>query len=863
MPFVVGERVARLEAVWIFIAYAAHKSFPIYQMDVKTKFLIGPLKEEVYVAQPDGFVKPDHPEKAKYALEILKKHGMEKGQSIGTPMATKPKLAVDLSRKLVDQTNYHSKIGSLMYLTSSRPDIVQADFGFELTTFLDAYHARCIDTRKSTSGGIQFLGDKLVSWLLKKQDRTAMSSAEAECVALSASCAQVMCMRTQLKDYGFNYNKIPLYCDSQLAITISCNLMQHSHTKHIHTPYQFIKEQVENGIIELYFVRTEYQLADMFTKALLEDRFKYLVRRIVNAARHKLTTAVDVNVIEDVHNLVAFLSKPTESEGFEQIIDVLNANPIKYAFTMNPTIYTSCIEWFWATAMAKNINGEAQIHAKVDGKKRKQKPRKTRRYDTELPQTSVPTKVVIYEAVYKDMYDSVEKAATTATGLDAEKDRGIIRVLDNKEVVEKAVTVKEVDAAQDQVSDATTIAAKDLTVIDITMAKALEALKTSKPKIRGIVVRDHEEPSKSKTTTTTIPTSVADSTRPKAKGIVMQEPSKATTTTILIPTQVKDKGKGKMVEPEMPLKKKDQIKKALEANIAEWDDIQAMMDADYELAARLQEEEQGELTIKEKSRLFTEQKAVTAKKQKVDDDQEAAKHKRCLEIVPDDEDDVTIGATPLSSKSPTIIDYKIHKEGRKSYFQVIRVDDSQMHNNIMATSSRDRPPMLALGRYPQWRLRFLQYVDIRPNGEALRKCILSGPYKPTTVLVHAVEATDNSSAVPERTTPEWSRFLTIVKQQHKLDEVSYHKLFDILKQYQNEVNELRPEKLARNANPLALFRTQRTVNVAGTKEKVESLVVQKSGIQCFNCKEYGHFAKECRKPKRVKDSAYHKEKMLL
>ncbi|GKD40580.1 hypothetical protein Tco_1260787 [Tanacetum coccineum] len=154
------------------------------------------------------------------------------------------------------------------------------DSGFELTAFSDADHAGCIDTRKSTSGGIQFLGDKLVSWMSKKQNCTAMSSAEAEYVALSASCAQVMWMRTQLKDYGFNYNKIPLYCDSQSAIAISCNPVQHSRTKHIHTRYHFIKEQVENGIIELYFVRTEYQLADMFTKALPEDRFKYLVRRI-------------------------------------------------------------------------------------------------------------------------------------------------------------------------------------------------------------------------------------------------------------------------------------------------------------------------------------------------------------------------------------------------------------------------------------------------------------------------------------------------------------------------------------------------------------------------------------------------------
>nr|GFC89396.1 retrovirus-related Pol polyprotein from transposon TNT 1-94 [Tanacetum cinerariifolium] len=89
-----------------------------------------------------------------------------------------------------------------------------------------------------------------------------------------------MWMRTQLQDYVLHYNNIALYCDSQSAIAISCNPVQHSCTKHIHTRYHFIKEQVENGLIELYFVRTEYQLAGMFTKALPKDRFKYLVRRI-------------------------------------------------------------------------------------------------------------------------------------------------------------------------------------------------------------------------------------------------------------------------------------------------------------------------------------------------------------------------------------------------------------------------------------------------------------------------------------------------------------------------------------------------------------------------------------------------------
>ncbi|GKB44172.1 hypothetical protein Tco_0889114 [Tanacetum coccineum] len=157
--------------------------------------------------------------------------------------------------------------------------LVSKDSGYELTAFSDADHAGCLDTRKSTSGGIQFLGDKLVSWMSKKQDCTAMSTTKAEYVALSTSYAQVMWMRTHLKDYDFHYNRISLYCQS--AIAISCNPVQHSRTKHIVVRYHFIKEQVEKGIVELYFFRTEYQLADIFTKALMQERLEYLVGRLV------------------------------------------------------------------------------------------------------------------------------------------------------------------------------------------------------------------------------------------------------------------------------------------------------------------------------------------------------------------------------------------------------------------------------------------------------------------------------------------------------------------------------------------------------------------------------------------------------
>nr|GFC32266.1 retrovirus-related Pol polyprotein from transposon TNT 1-94 [Tanacetum cinerariifolium] len=135
------------------------------------------------------------------------------------------------------------------------------DSGFELIAYSDADHARCKDDCNTTSGGLQFLGGKLVSWSLKKQDCTTISTAEAEYVSLSACYAQVIWMRIQLLDYGYKYNRILMYCDSKSAIALSCNPVQHSKTKHIDIQYHFIKEHVEKGTVELYFVGIEYQLA--------------------------------------------------------------------------------------------------------------------------------------------------------------------------------------------------------------------------------------------------------------------------------------------------------------------------------------------------------------------------------------------------------------------------------------------------------------------------------------------------------------------------------------------------------------------------------------------------------------------------
>nr|GEZ38743.1 retrovirus-related Pol polyprotein from transposon TNT 1-94 [Tanacetum cinerariifolium] len=307
--------VARMEAIRIFLAYAAHKLFTVFQMDVKTAFLHGTLKENVYVCQPKGFIYVDHPShvfKLKKAIYGLKQAPRAWYDELSTFLlqnhffkgTTDPTLFI---RRFVDDIlMVHVYIDDIIFgSTHPRPDIVHAflyaryqakpaekhlkevkrifrylrrtvntglwymkDSCFELTGFSDADYAGCKDTFKSTSGGAQFLGEKLVSSSSKKQDCTALSTAEAEYVSPSACYAQLLWMRTHLTDYGFLFKKIPIYCDSKSAIAISCNPVQHSRTKHIVVRYHFIKEHVEKGAIELYFIKTDYQQADLFTKAL-------------------------------------------------------------------------------------------------------------------------------------------------------------------------------------------------------------------------------------------------------------------------------------------------------------------------------------------------------------------------------------------------------------------------------------------------------------------------------------------------------------------------------------------------------------------------------------------------------------------
>ncbi|KAL4573556.1 hypothetical protein LXL04_020366 [Taraxacum kok-saghyz] len=247
-----------------------------------------------------------------YIKTLLKKYSIENSSSVKTPMSTSYKLDSGPDCKIVDQKKYRGMIGSLLYLTSSRPDImfptclcaryqanpkelhemavkrifkylrVSPSLGlwypshgnYKLQAFIDSDYGGCQLDRKSTSGSCQFLGGCLVSWTSKKQFCVSTSTAEAEYVAASSCCSQVLWMQTQLKDYGYKMQQIPIYCDSKSAIAISHNPVNHSMTKHIDIRYHFLKDNIQKGHIELLTIAISSTRCSIQSSAFANQELK-------------------------------------------------------------------------------------------------------------------------------------------------------------------------------------------------------------------------------------------------------------------------------------------------------------------------------------------------------------------------------------------------------------------------------------------------------------------------------------------------------------------------------------------------------------------------------------------------------------
>ncbi|GJU04529.1 hypothetical protein Tco_1120959 [Tanacetum coccineum] len=166
-------------------------------------------------------------------------------------------------------------IGSLMYLTTSRPDIMFADSPFELVAYTDSDYARATQDRKS-----QFLGNKLISWQCKKQTVVATSTTEAEYVAAASCCGQVLWIQNQLLDYGYNFMHTVINIDNNSTICIIENPVQHSKTKHIEIRHHFIRDCNAKKLIQMVKIHTDHNVADLLTKGFDAGRFQYLVSSI-------------------------------------------------------------------------------------------------------------------------------------------------------------------------------------------------------------------------------------------------------------------------------------------------------------------------------------------------------------------------------------------------------------------------------------------------------------------------------------------------------------------------------------------------------------------------------------------------------
>ncbi|GKE58949.1 hypothetical protein Tco_1498134, partial [Tanacetum coccineum] len=327
----------------------------------------------------------------KYVVEILKKFDFVNAKTASTPIENQKPLVKDEEASDVDVHLYRSMIGSLMYLTASRPDImfvVCASSRFQVTlktshlsvvkrifrylkgkpklglwyprasSFdLEAdsdsdYEGSNLD-RKSTTGGCQFLGRRLISWQCKKQTIVATSTTKAEYVAAANYCGQVLWIQNQMLDYGFNFMNIKIYIDNESTICIVKNPVYHSKTKHIAIRHHFIRDAYEKKLIQVLKIHSDDNVADLLTKAfdcaeaflIISDEFQE-----VKSHWEEIKTKTEGN---------------TE---FHEIIDFLARSSIHHALTVSPVVSTTFIEQFWMSAKSKIINNVRYITAKVAGK---------------------------------------------------------------------------------------------------------------------------------------------------------------------------------------------------------------------------------------------------------------------------------------------------------------------------------------------------------------------------------------------------------------------------------------------------------------------------------------------------------------
>ncbi|GJR26961.1 putative ribonuclease H-like domain-containing protein [Tanacetum coccineum] len=313
--------VARIEAIRIFLAFASYIGFIVYQMDVKSAFLYGTIDEEVYVSQPPGFIDPMYPKKvykvvkALYGLHqaprawyatlsnFLLKNGYRRGAIDKTLFIKKDKKDIILVQVYVDDIIFGSTKKSwcdeFKALMKSKFQVTpktshlnavkrifrylkgKSNLGlwyprvspFDLEAYSDSDYAGANLYRKSTTGGCQFLGRRLISWQCKKQTIVATSTIEAKYVAAASCCGQVLWIQNQMLNYGFNFMNTKIHIDNESTICIVKNPVFHSKTKHIEIRHHFIRDAFEKKLIQVLKIHTDNNVVDLLTKAFDAGRF--------------------------------------------------------------------------------------------------------------------------------------------------------------------------------------------------------------------------------------------------------------------------------------------------------------------------------------------------------------------------------------------------------------------------------------------------------------------------------------------------------------------------------------------------------------------------------------------------------------
>nr|GEW30035.1 hypothetical protein [Tanacetum cinerariifolium] len=772
--------IARIEAIRLFLAYVSFKDFVLYQMDVKSAFLYRKIEEEVYVCQPPGFKDLEFPdrvykvEKALYCLHQAPKAWYE-----------------TLSTYLLDNGFHRGQIDKTLFIKMSKGNILLVQVYFDDIIFGSTKKEMCTEFEKimhkkfqmssireiifffglqvtQKDDGIFISQDKYMDEILKKFGfstvKTASIPMETSKPLLkdkNAKDVDVHLYRSMIGSLMYLTSSMP---DIMFVVCACARFQVTPKVSHLYTVkriFRYLKGQCKLGLwypkdspfdFEAY-TDSDYAVPNSITEA----------EYVAASNCYGQTLEGGVKFLMFPRFVQVFLDKQVEGMFKHKEIYVTPSHSKKVFANMkrHGKDFSGRVTPLFPTMLV-----QAQ-------QERKQKTEKPRRKDTKLPQTSVPIEVVADEAIYKEMYDSMERATTTATGLDAEHDRDEAslgyqedaskqrRIIDNLDADEGVTLVDETQGRNDQdmfntsvLDDEEVVAEKEVSTVDpvttvgvevsvavatliismddITLAKALIALKSAKPMAKEPII-------------------------PKAKGIVMQEPEETTIrTATTVPSQSsKDKGKEKIIEPEKPLKKKDQImideevarnleaqlqeglkeekrlarQKEEEANIsliAKWDDVQAMMDAGHELAERLQAQEQGELNIKESERRAEgsskrageELKSDKSKKQKLDkkveveedNDQEEAEIKMYMKIIFDDE--IALDAIPLATKPPIIVDWKIIKEGKISSYHIINNyrSSKRFSSIIQILQNIDREDLETI-----WNLVKAKYGNTRPK----------------------------------------------------------------------------------------------------------------------------------------------------